>query len=59
MKRISIHIEEEYLEWLDSRPGNRAEAIRYAIARYYRFVREVERERERLEQKTAYSDGKE
>jgi hypothetical protein len=39
MKRISIHIEEEYLEWLDSRPGTRAEAIRYAIARYYRFVR--------------------
>jgi Arc/MetJ-type ribon-helix-helix transcriptional regulator len=48
MKRISVHIPEEYLDWLETRPGTRAELIRYAIARYYRFVREVEREQERL-----------
>ena len=49
MKRITVHIPEEYLDWLESRPGTRAELIRYAIARYYRFVREVEREQEKLE----------
>lgn len=49
MKRISVHIEEEYLDWLDNRQKPRAELIRKAIARYYRFCREAEREREKLE----------
>ena len=52
MKRISFHIEDKLLEWIDEhRKVTRSEFIRKAVEREYQRIREVHREYEILERK--------
>jgi len=44
MKRISIHLDESILQWIDSQAKNRSHFIRQAIEREYQRVREIELE---------------
>ena len=50
MKRVTIHLDEIMLDWIDQhRKGTRAEFIRKALEREYYRIREVQREMERLQ----------
>jgi Arc/MetJ-type ribon-helix-helix transcriptional regulator len=50
MKRVTIHLDEIMLDWIDQhRKGTRAEFIRKALEREYMRLREVHREIERLQ----------
>lgn len=51
MKRITIHLDDAMIEFLDTLQGSRAENVRKAVHKYYMHVRMVEREYEQLELK--------
>ena len=50
MKRITIHLDDEMIEFLEGLPGSKAENIRKAVHKYYLHIRMIEREYQELKE---------